>query len=33
MKIARTHALGLVILFFLLVLLMWARYLRGLLGW
>lgn len=33
MKIARSHALGLVIVFFLILLLMWARYLRGVLGW
>jgi hypothetical protein len=33
MKIARSHAVGIVVLLFLLVLLMWARYLRGLFGW
>jgi hypothetical protein len=33
MKISRSQALGLVVVFFLIVLLMWARYLRGVLGW
>lgn len=33
MNIPRSQAVGIVVIFFLLVLLMWARFLRGLLGW
>jgi len=33
MNIPRSHAVGAVVLLLLLVLLMWARYLREVLGW
>lgn len=33
MKVARAHAVGVVVLFLLLLLLMWARYLKEILGW
>ena len=33
MKLARSQAVGVVVVFFLLVLLMWARYLREIFAW
>ena len=33
MKLVRSQAVGVVLVFFLLVLLMWTRYLRELLAW
>ncbi len=33
MRIPRSQAVGVVLVFLLLVLLMWARYLREILGW
>ncbi len=33
MKLARSQAVGVVLVFFLLVLLMWTRYLRELFAW
>ncbi len=33
MRVPRGQAVGIVLVFFLLVLLMWARYMRDLFGW